>query len=212
MARARGLVACGPGRAVLLAALALLVACGPDIPDAYTPRAGDVLFQSLPPSLLADVIEGTTHSPFSHCGIVAGQGEDFLVLEAFQSVRATPLEDFLARGRGGAFSVYRFGPELAARVPAILRAAEAYHGRPYDMRYEPGDSAIYCSELVHLAVRDATGVEVGAFVTLGELDWEPHAEVIEQIEGGPPPLERPLLTPRALSEAPELVLALEHGW
>ena len=34
----------------------------------YSPREGDVVFQSLPRGDLVDAIEGITNSPFSHCG------------------------------------------------------------------------------------------------------------------------------------------------
>lgn len=54
------------------------------------------------------------------------------------------------------------------------------------------------------AVRDATGVKLGAIRKLGDLNWQPHERVIRQIEDGALPLERKMITPRSLSEAAEL--------
>ena len=46
---------------------------------------------------------------------------------------------------------------------------------------------------------------MGELQRLGELRWQPHVEVIKQIEGGNVPLERKMITPRKLSEAKQFV-------
>src|SRR5688500_1466389 len=61
---------------------------------AYEPREGDVIFQSLPRGALVNAIEGATHSPWSHCGIVArDERGGWIVYEAFDGVEATPLRE-----------------------------------------------------------------------------------------------------------------------
>jgi hypothetical protein len=69
------------------------------VPAEYQPRDGDFLFQSLPHNPLIDAIEGSTHSPFSHCGIVVNRDGKWKVIEAIGPVKETPLPLWIAQGR-----------------------------------------------------------------------------------------------------------------
>jgi uncharacterized protein YycO len=167
-------------------------------------QEGDIVFQSLPHGALVDAIEGSTASPYSHCGIVTFvKGKPF-VLEAIGPVKLTEMSAWIGQGREHAFDVYRFHGELGSAVPKIIRAAYGYLGRPYDIRYDLDDGKIYCSELIWKAVRDATGKQIGTLKRLGELKWKPHEAVIREMEGGELPLARLMITPRHLAEAAEL--------
>jgi hypothetical protein len=173
----------------------------------YRPRAGDVLFQSLPHGPLVDAIEGVTRSPASHCGIVVATPAGWMVAEALGTVRLTPLGAWCRRGRGWAFEARQLAdPALAA---ALAAATSPWLGRPYDARFRFDDEAIYCSELVLLAGRSALGRDLGRIERLGDLDWRPWAAAIERFEGGPPPLDRLMITPEALRREP--LLARVHG-
>lgn len=177
----------------------------------YEPREGDVLFQSLPTAELVIAIEGATHSPWSHCGIVAREDGQWVVYEAIGPVKATPLREYFARSRGGRFAVYRFKEEHRQHIPAVLEKAKPYFGRPYDIHYSMDDEAIYCSELIYKAYRDATGRELGKLVTLGDLDWKPHEDFIRRVERGTLPLEREMITPRDLADAEQLEFVSSFG-
>jgi uncharacterized protein YycO len=170
----------------------------------YAPQDGDFLFQSLPRNPLIVAIEGSTGSPFSHCGIVVQRDGKWMVLEAIGPVRETPLSAWIAQGRDNAYVAYRLKEPLHGKVPAIIAAAEQYKGRPYDIHYEMDDAKIYCSELLWKATRDATGVKLGKIQKLGELNWKPHEAVMREIENGGLPLEREMITPRAVTEDPRL--------
>jgi Permuted papain-like amidase enzyme, YaeF/YiiX, C92 family len=186
----------------------VLASCGGTkqvaVPKDYTPRDGDFLFQSLPHNPLIDAIEGSTGSPFSHCGIVVKRGNDWKVIEAIGPVKETPLPVWIAQGRDNAYIACRLRAPLSAHIPAIITAAEKYRGRPYDVRYDFDDRKIYCSELLWKSVRDATGRELGKVQKLGELHWQPYENVIRSLEEGGLPLDRKMITPRAFTEAPEL--------
>ncbi len=181
----------------------LLSACGSSVPKGYDIREGDILFQSLPHSDLVDAIEGMTGSPYSHCGIVERKDGDWYVVEAIGPVRETGLSQWIEQGRGGRFSAYRLRDDLAAQSRRIIECALAYLGRPYDVHYDFDDSKIYCSELVYKAVKHATGVELGRIQRIGDLNWKPYEIYMLSIEN-PIPMDRELITPKALSEAPEL--------
>lgn len=177
----------------------------------YEPREGDILFQSLPHAPLVDAIEGATDSPFSHCGVVARQGQDWVVIEAFRRVEVTPLSEFVFRGRHGGFAVYRLRAEYQEHVPEMLRHARAFVGRPYDARYRLDDERIYCSELIYKAYAQASGgAPLGRLTRLGDLNWQPYQRLIESQEGGAIPLERPMITPRDLAQAAELEPIVAH--
>lgn len=176
--------------------------------SAYQPTEGDIVFQSLPNPAgmdLVDAIEGSTGSPYSHCGMVFGENGEWKVIEAIGPVKVTPLKDYIARGRGKHVWAYRLGEANRRHVPAALAAMKKDLGKPYDPRYRFDDEAIYCSELIWRGWKAATGKELGKTVTLGSLDWKPYQPVIETIEGrGNLPLDREMITPRDMAKAKEL--------
>lgn len=181
------------------------------VPKGYEPREGDVVFQSLPRLDLVVMIEGATHSPYSHCGVVAREDGRWVVIEAMDPVTTTPLGMFAARGREGMFDVYRPQARYDARMTAFVDAAKTFVGRPYDFRFRMDDEKIYCSELVYKAFQTATGEPLGKLVKVSDLDWKPHEKTIRKYEGGPAPLDREMITPRDLAKAEQLELVFRDG-
>lgn len=177
----------------------------------YAPQDGDIVFQSLPSSRLSRAIEGATRSRFSHCGIVAREDGRWVVYEAYRGVGPTPLAEWLSRGQEGGFVVYRLKESHRIHIPAMLSATRSYLGRPYDVRYRWDDEKIYCSELVFKAYEEASGESLGRRVRLGDLKWKPFTATIEHYEGGPPPLEREMITPRDLAKASQLEEVYRFG-
>jgi len=178
----------------------------------YQPREGDLVFQSLPHGELVDAIEGISGSHYSHVGIVIRKGNDWYVREAIGVVGESRLADWEARGRyHHAFNVFRLRDDLQHFVPALVRQTGTFLGKPYDYKFDMDDAHIYCSELIYKAMYDASGVRLGQLHKLGELHWQPYRRTIEKYEGGKPPLERAMITPLALSQAPELV-EVHHGY
>ena len=177
---------------------------------AYQPAEGDVAFQSLAHNPLIDAIEGATESPFSHCGILHRTGAGWVVVEAIGPVKETALAEWIAQGRRQRYAIYRLNDRYRGKIPAFIRAAQSYAGRPYDIHYDLDDEAIYCSELIYKAFERSTGERLGKLQKLGELKWQAHAQVIREIEGGKLPLERVMITPRSVSEAPQLTKVFER--
>jgi hypothetical protein len=172
---------------------------------------GDILFQSLPLNPVVSMIEGATNSPFSHCGIVHKTRRGWMVLEAIGPVRDTALSDWIKRGRDGHYQVYRLREAYRGKIPAILAAARKFKGLPYDIHYDFDDGKIYCSELIYKAFKQATGEELGIIVAVRDLNWQPYRATIMTIEKGPVPLDRLIITPRALSEAAQLERVARHS-
>jgi hypothetical protein len=183
---------------------------------AYTPKEGDVLFQSLPGGNdLVEAIEGATHSPFSHCGMVEKVDGEWMVIEAIGMVHRTPLFWWIWRGRGSRVAAYRLRPEFQMAIPAMRERMEMLKGRPYDFHYAFNNGEIYCSELVFEGYKTATGKELGHVVQLGDLDWQPYRETImkyDECTADSLPLQRRMITPRDLAAAPELQRVFSYGF
>jgi len=166
--------------------------------------AGDILFQSLPRGPLVDAIEGVTRSPWSHCGIIVRDGDNWAVLEAIGPVKVTPLTSWIRQARDDRFVAYRIRERSDDLVEQLIAAARTFLGRPYDIRYELDDEKIYCSELVQKAFAKVTGRELGQPRRLGDMNWRPFEAFIRQVEGGALPLDREIVSPQALTESSEL--------
>jgi hypothetical protein len=197
----------------LLALLLILLSqCVCAAKEPYRPLEGDLVFQSLPRSELVDAIEGISRSHYSHVGIVIRKNNDWYVREAIGMVIDTPLASWESRGRyRRALDAFRLRDDMQHFVPGLIKQSESFLGRPYDYKYDMDDEHIYCSELPYKSMLNASGIKLGKLQKLGELRWRPYRSTIEAYEGGKPPLERLMITPIALSEAPELV-EVYHGY
>jgi hypothetical protein len=173
----------------------------------YSPREGDVVFQSLPHGELVDAIEGVTHSPFSHCGVVLRNDDGkWVVVESIGNVHETPLFQWIFRGRGGWLAAYRLADKDASFIPAFKKALLGCSGYSYDFDYDMdhAKNCVYCSDLVFLAFRRASGETMGTLQRLGDLDWQGHRDFIRAEANGQLPLDRTMITPASLAQATQL--------
>jgi len=173
----------------------------------YSPREGDVVFQSLPHGELVDAIEGVTHSPFSHCGVVLrNDAGKWVVIESIGTVHETPLFQWIFRGRGGSLEAYRLADKDASFIPAFKKALLGYSGYSYDFDYDMAHAkdCVYCSDLVFLAFKQASGEPMGTLQRLGDLDWKGHRDFIRAEANGTLPLDRVMITPASLARATQL--------
>ena len=172
----------------------------------YSPQEGDVVFQSLPHGDLVDAIEGITHSPWSHCGVVLlNDKKQWVVIESIMNVHETPLLLWMLRCRDDNFAAYRIDPKYSAKIPEFKQDLLSYMGRPYDFDYNITNGySVYCSDLVYLAFDKISGQKMGKLEKLGDLDWKPYEHFIKSEAGGTLPLNRTMITPASLAQAPQL--------
>ncbi len=192
--------------ALVAGCLLICFICGARAQEgAYAPRDGDMIFQSFPHSDVTDAIEGASGSPYSHCGIIHRAVGGWVVIEAVGPVKETPLAEWIAQGRHGRYAVFRLKQSYVGGVPAFVRAAIGFEGLPYDIHYDMRNkSAMYCSGLLYESFLKAEGESLGQVQKLGDLNWKPYVAVIKKIERGNVPLDLELITPRAISEAPQV--------
>lgn len=123
---------------------------------------GDLLFccaQS--PNAITEVTRGLKDLPIDHVAIVHRIGGDngpLYVIEAKKpSVCLTPIDTFRHENPGGVL-ICRVNADVD--IPKSVRRCLMMVGKPYDDLFLPGDSALYCSELVQLNYVDSQGTLV----------------------------------------------------
>lgn len=130
-------------------------------------RTGDLIFHEST-SAQAAAIRVATGSRYTHMGIVRQTDAGLYVVEAAQTVSQTPLRDFLARGVGRDYSVYRVAALTPEAADSAIVASLTYAGRPYDIFFRLDPDRIYCSELPFYAFQKI-GIELGKIERLGDL-------------------------------------------
>jgi hypothetical protein len=184
----------------MLAGALLLVACGNAPRLESSLRDGDIIFHESRSSQ-SQAIQLATKSRYSHMGILYRERGQWLVYEAVQPVKSTPLDEWIRRGKDGQFVVKRLRDTLTPAALTRLRSAgERYRGRNYDLYFEWSDDRIYCSELVWKMYKNAIGVEIGHLQKLRDFDLS-HPAVRSKMReryGNRIPAERSLTTDRNL--------------
>jgi hypothetical protein len=176
-------------------------------------REGDLLFQTSRSSQSV-AIQAATHSRWSHMGVLFRKRGRWMVLEAVQPVKYTPLDAWIRRGEGGRVEARRVRTSVlqlrASDLARVQREGERFLGRPYDLTFDWDDRRIYCSELVWKAYERALGLRLGRLQTLGDFDLSSPAVRRKMAERYPRGLPRtmPVISPQAMFEAPEL----EPAW
>lgn len=121
-------------------------------------REGDLLFCCTDSAnAITAVTTGVDDYPIDHVGIVhhiGGNDGPLYVIEAVKpAVRLTSLDRFVDEAPLVLVGRVNVDCDVNSSVRACLRLV----GKPYDDLYLPGDSAVYCSELVQLCYVNNAG-------------------------------------------------------
>lgn len=194
----------------MLALLALLTFGAP--PQGL--HTGDLVFHASS-SRQSVAIQRATHSPYSHVGVVFRRGEELQVLEASATVRFTPWDEFVARGKGGHFQVWRSVERPGGLSPEEQQKMEVEAARMLGVRYDLAfgwdDERLYCSEVAHKLYRRALGWVLVEPRPLGSYDLKDPAvaRALAERYGGQVPLLEPMVAPSDLLASPHLVKVAE---
>ncbi len=175
-------------------------------PSSEHVKDGDIIFHTSRSSQ-SQAIQLATKSPYSHMGIIFfRQGRPF-VFEANATVRATPLEEWIQRGKDGQYVVKRLKRANEVLTASVLRKmkkiGQQFAGRPYDLVFGWSDDRIYCSELVWKIYHRGAGLELGQRQTLREFDLSAPAvqAKLEERYGSHIPLDEPVVSPAAMFDS-----------
>ncbi len=133
---------------------------------------GDIVFQSERGSF-AKAIQLATHSPYNHVGMVFLKNGKSYVYEAVGPVKFTPLEEWIKRTQGHytAKRLKKAGQILTPVILAKMKSlTEKYKGKKYSWTFLWSDEELYCSGLVWKMYQKSTGLEMGRFQKLKDLD------------------------------------------
>lgn len=176
---------------------------------------GDLIFHTSQ-SAKSQAIQLATHSSYSHCGILLRQGGEWQVLEAIQPVSITPLEQWIARGKGRHFVVKRLRDADQVLTPTavrrLIRTGRRYWGKPYDLYFGWSDDRIYCSELIWKVYERGIGRRLGRLQHLRDFDLR-HPAVRAKLReryGDHLPLNETVISPVSIFRSPELVTVLSR--
>ncbi|AMD91194.1 YiiX family permuted papain-like enzyme [Desulfovibrio fairfieldensis] len=201
--------------------LAVLLAAMPDrrpVAAAIAPevREGDIIFHASTSSQSA-LIRLLTRSPYTHCGLVMRHKGRWLVLEAVQPVKLTPLAAWTARGAGGHYVLKRLKNADAALTPDVLermrRLGLGMLGRAYDRQFRWSDAKLYCSELVWKLYRRGAGITLCKpqhFRDFNPARPSLAGEAARRYGKNMPPPDEPVVTPAALYDSPLLRIVREE--
>jgi len=178
-------------------------------------REGDILFQGIE-SKQSRAIELATHSRWTHVGIVLKKDHEFVVYEAVQPVKTTPLAKWLARSSGGHYAIKRLKESevllTSGNIKQMKLIAEKYIGKDYDIYFEWSDENIYCSELVWKICKQALGVEVGRTRNLKDFDLSSDEvkQVMQKRYGDKIPYEETVISPQDIFISERLISVEEN--
>jgi hypothetical protein len=116
-------------------------------------REGDVIFQTSQ-SQQSPLIQIATRSNISHCGIIVMKNGKPYVLETLKTLTLTPLDKFIARGKGGKYWLKR------SKKENIKIKYGNYLGKPYDLAFKFDNGKFYCSELIYDIYKNQLGIEL----------------------------------------------------
>jgi uncharacterized protein YycO len=171
---------------------------------------GDIIFQTSKSSQ-SKAIQLATNSKYSHMGLIYQQGNGYVVYEAIQPVKVTPLKEWIARGENGHYVVKRLKNADQILTPEVLTKMKSvgneYLNKDYDIYFEWSDDKIYCSELVWKIYQRSTGIEIGQLDKLNSFDLSNSVvkEKIEERYGSDIPMDEIVISPSAMFDSDNLV-------
>ncbi|WP_374662996.1 YiiX family permuted papain-like enzyme [Acinetobacter sp.] len=169
-------------------------------------QTGDIIFH-ISKSQQSLVIQQVTHSPYSHMGMIVNKNGQTWVLEAIQPVQYTALNKWIARGVKGHYVVKRMQSALnVSQKQKLVKNAEQYLGRPYDIYFEWSNRAIYCSEIIWKAYDQALGIQLAPLQHLKQFDLKQSSvqKLMKQRYGQNIPLSETVIAPKAIYDSKHL--------
>lgn len=146
-------------------------------------KDGDIIFHTSK-SDQGEAIRLGTNSPLSHVGVLFKENGKWMVYEAVQPVRKTPLPQFAKNGEAGKYVVRRLENEAVldeAALKDMKKYMSQHLGKNYDAKFGWGDDKMYCSELVWKAYERATGKHLGELRPMKDYDFS-KPEVREKVK------------------------------
>lgn len=173
-------------------------------------KNGDIIFQTSK-SNQSKAIQLATDSKYSHMGIIYENEGQFLVYEAVQPVKLTPLKEWINRGKNGHYVIKRLKNAdkvlTKSNLTKMKQIGDQFKGKPYDIYFEWSDDKIYCSELVWKIYKQATDIEIGQLEQLSDFDLSNDIVKAKMKEryGENIPMDEKVISPASMFNSDKLV-------
>ena len=116
-------------------------------------KEGDMIFH-ISKSQQSPLIQYATKSTLSHCGIIIEKKDGLYVLEASGTLRLTPLDKFINRGKGKLWWAKRvIDDPIKIKYKNLI-------GRKYDLSFKKDNNLFYCSELIYYIYKTQFNIEL----------------------------------------------------
>jgi uncharacterized protein YycO len=183
--------------------------------DSSIIKEGDIIFQTSLSSQ-SKAIQLATNSKYSHVGIIFKKEntDGFIVLEAVQPVKFTPLKEWIKRGANSHFVIKRLknADDILTdeAIQKMKNVGKELVGKNYDLYFEWSDEKIYCSELVWKIYKEALNIEVVKLEKLSSFNLENETvknKMKERYGNKIPPnrLNENVISPATIFDSDELV-------
>ncbi|MDR3157978.1 MAG: YiiX family permuted papain-like enzyme [Zoogloeaceae bacterium] len=176
---------------------------------------GDIIFQTSLSSQ-SRAIQLATKSRYSHMGIIFRENGEFHVFEAARTVRMTPLDEWIKRGKDEKYVIKRLRNAndilTAQTLTKLKKESKKFAGKSYDLTFGWSDEKIYCSELVWKIYKRGANIEIGKLQQLGDFDLSSaivKAKLKERY-GDNIPLNETVISPASMFESELLVKSAVH--
>lgn len=187
-----------------------------DRPDTGQLREGDIIFHKSNSSQSL-AIRIATQSEFNHVGVIFQHNSQWMVFEAVQPVKFTPLGHFIDRG-GGHYVIKRLKDYDQVMTPPVIAKMKIlgrnYVGKNYDIYFRWDDDRIYCSELVWKLYKQAAHVEIGRLQKAEDLNLgNPVVQRLIKQRYGPSaavPLHETIISPQSMFESDRLIVVQQR--
>lgn len=175
---------------------------------ADTLKDGDVIFQTnVEGQGLA--IQLATKSTYTHVGILFKTDDQWMVYEAVEPVKKTPLQQFIAEGDSGHYVIKRMVQSDSLltmdKKAAMKTYLNAQLNKPYDPYFNWDDKVLYCSELVWKCYRKA-GIELCGLKALKTYDLKRPVvkDIMKERYGKAIPYDEKVVSPGDIYNAGKL--------
>ncbi len=166
---------------------------------------GDIVFQ-ISEMGQGKAIQLATHSKYTHCGMVFKENNTYVVYEAVQPVKKTPLQEWIKYGNDHYYIARRLKNSSVLTPEVISKMKQHYkqlEGKNYDLYFGWSDERIYCSELVWKLYKNAIGIELGKLQKLKDFDLSnPIVKLkLQERYGVNIPYEEMVISPASIFES-----------
>lgn len=176
---------------------------------------GDIIFQTSL-SAQSEAIQQATNSKYSHCGIIYKNNDRFYVYEAAETVKLTPLDEWVAKGKDGHYVIKRL--RIANQIltfntlKKMKEEGAKLLGKSYDSAFDWSDEKIYCSELVWKIYKRGAEVEVGKLQYLRDFDLtgEEVQQKLKERYGDKIPKDEVVISPASIFNSSMLETVISH--